>query len=124
MSVVRKVIILNQPLKLFGFTLIQLLLLSVTVIFILWLSGHCPPGKLGGIPLSFWVPFFIFCSALVFVKATEIKPLQWWRNRLLWHTEFLPKVYVPGFEASPRYPDESIIEPGDQSKDDMYVVEA
>jgi hypothetical protein len=124
MSVVRKVIILNKPLKLFGFTLGQGALLILTVLFLFWLSGHCPAGKLGNLPLSFWIPFAVGCSALVAVKATEIKPLQWWKNRLLWHTEFLPKVYVPGFEAAPRYPDESIIEAGDQSKKDVYVVEA
>lgn len=111
MSLVHRVIILNQPLKIFGFAPLQLGLLVVWVIVGLVLAGRFPgEWKFHNVPIGVWFAIFWFCIALVAVKMSEVKPWSWWKNMLTYRLNLVPKTYIPKIEAAQPYPDGNIIE--------------
>ena len=95
MAIVQKVIVLNKPFKVFGFTFVQLIILTGAALVGLWLGFIMPPVKINGIQLGIWVTIVFFCLAMVFVNASSIKPWQWWRNRLLSLSNLLPTEILP-----------------------------
>jgi hypothetical protein len=125
MSVIQKVILLNKPLKIFEFTPFQLVLMVLSVIAALLLGGKVPAGwKVGNLPAGFIVGLLVVCGAIVFVKASEVKPGQWWRNRFLYSLKFLPRQYFPSPEPAEIYPDATIIDTGKRNQSsEFYITE-
>lgn len=113
MSQIHKVIILNKPLKIRGFTPIQWILLTVSVALAFFVGTKIPQDwKLGNLPVGFIVGMGIFCGALVYVKASEMRPFAWWRNLFLYRLGFVPKLYFPHIEEQLQiYPDPTVIDP-------------
>jgi len=111
MSVVRKVELLNIPYRFYGLTLWQILLLCLSAFMGFQAAIHVPNVKVfNGLPLGFLVFMAIFCGAMVFVFANQIRPWQWWRNKLLYTLRLRPTMYVPRQEPAHVYPDATIIE--------------
>jgi hypothetical protein len=123
-SVVQKVIILNKPLKVFEFTPVQLVLLVVSTILALIVGGKIPgTWKIGNLPAGFLIGLLIVCAAIVFVKATEIKPMQWWRNLLFYRLKLTPTRFVPHPEPANVYPDTTIIDGPKKVTSEFFIVE-
>jgi hypothetical protein len=95
MAIVHKVIILNKPFKLFGFSFIQWIVLLSTSLIGLWIGFNMPAVKFNGLPLGFLVFMVIICGGIVFVHASLIQPWQWWRNRILYAAQMLPTQILP-----------------------------
>jgi hypothetical protein len=123
-SVVQKVIILNKPLKIFEFTPVQLVLLVISTITALIVGGKIPgTWKVGNLPAGFLAGLLIVCAAIVFVKATEIKPMQWWRNLLFYRLKLTPSRFVPHPEPAIPYPDTTIIDAPKKMTSEFFIVE-
>jgi hypothetical protein len=111
MSVVQKVVILNKPLKILEFTPFQWLVMGLAACVACLAFQKVPADlKLANVSLNIWVAILIICAAIVFVKATEIKPMQWWFNMIFYRLRFLPVKYMPHPETAPLYPDATIID--------------
>ena len=114
MSLVHKVIILNKPLKIRGFTVGQWIILAVSVGLGFLLAFKVPQDwKLGNLPVGLFVWVIIVGGAMVGVNAAEFKPFAWWRNVLLYKVlGTLPRAYFPHIEMQPQlYPDPDVIDP-------------
>ena len=121
MSVVQRVIILNKPFKIRGFTIWQWILLGSSLGVAFLIGTKIPHDwKLGNLPLGFIVGMLIFCTAMVFVGASQMKPFVWWRNKFLYTFGFVPVLYLPQREEGQEYPDSSIKEPI-KREDQSYV---
>lgn len=122
MSLVHKVIILNKPLKIRGFTVWQWILLAVSVAVAFIFGAKVPHDwKLGNLPLGFIVGLLIVCGAMVFVGASEMKPLAWWRNLFLYRLGLAPRVFFPHVEEQGHpYPDPDIIDQP-RASEDNYI---
>ncbi len=107
MAIVHKVIILNKPFKLFGFSFIQLAIFVFTGLIGLWIGFSVPQVKVNGLPLGFLVFMLIICGGMVFVHATLIQPWQWWRNRILSLAGLLPTKILPRPQAPNIYIEEN-----------------
>lgn len=103
MSTVQKVIILNKPFKLFGFTIPQGLLVVASGLLGLLVGSNLPSFKIAGAPLLFWITFLSICSALIFVSASQMKPWIWWRNRILSVAGLTSKEILPKFQPAKVY---------------------
>lgn len=111
MSQIHKVIILNKPLKIRGFTPIQWILLVVALGSAFLVGTKIPQSwKIGNLPAGFIVGLLIFCGAMVGVNASEMKPMRWWLNLFLYRLELVPKTYISHLEECEEYPDPSIEE--------------
>ena len=114
MSLVHKVIILNKPLKIRGFTIGQWVILAVSVALALFLAFKVPQDwKIGNLPIGLFVFIIIFGGALAGVNAAEFKPFVWWRNLFLYKVfNTLPRAYYPNVEEHLQiYPDPDVIDP-------------
>lgn len=113
MSLVHKVIILNKPLKIRGFSFGQWAILAIAVSLGFFLAFKCPTDwKLGNLPLGVFVWVAIVGLAMVGVNAAEFKPMAWWRNLLLYKIlGTVPKAYYPHVEEENFiYPDPDVID--------------
>lgn len=122
MSVVRKVELLNIPYRFYGFTIGQIIMLVIAVFLAIYVWTNMPNANVKvfqGLPLGFLVAMAIVCGAMVFVWANQIKPLQWWRNKLLYTLHLRPTFYVPVPQNAPIYPDANIIEGKTQKADEF-----
>ncbi|HEY9868115.1 MAG TPA: hypothetical protein V6D08_02820 [Candidatus Obscuribacterales bacterium] len=118
----QRVIILNKPLKVFGFEPKQLLMLSVWVVSGLIIAGRFPGDwKFNNFPIGVW--FFIawMCLAVAVVMGTRLKPLAWWRNIVFYKLGMVPTVYVSRVESGPIYPDGNIIDEVKKNKETFLV---
>jgi len=123
-SVVQKVIILNKPLKVFEFTPIQLVLLVLSTVTALIVGNKIPGNwKIGNLPAGFLIGLLIVCAAIVFVKATEIKPMQWWRNLIFYRLKLTPSRFVPHPEPANVYPDTTIIDGPKKMTSEFFIAE-
>lgn len=121
MGYVQRVIILNKPIKVFGFEPRQLILLSVWVITGLILAGRFPGDwKFHNFPIGVWFFILWMCGAVAVVMGTRLKPFAWWKNILTYRLGFAPRLYVSRSEAAPIYPDGNIIEVK-KTKETFYV---
>jgi hypothetical protein len=112
MSVIQRVIILNKPFKIRGYTILQWLILVGSVALAFLVGTKIPQGvKLGNLPAGFIVGLLLVCVAIVFVHSTQVKPITWWRNCFLYKLGLVPSVYLPKREEAQEYPDSSIKEP-------------
>lgn len=114
MSVVHRVIILNKPLKIQGFSIGQWALMALGVAggFIGAFNLVPKEWKILGAPAGVFVFVAIVGGVMVFVKACEMKPAAWWRNLLAYRLKLAPSVFLPRCEDGHVYPDPSIVEPG------------
>jgi hypothetical protein len=117
----RKVELLNTPYRFYGFTIGQIVMLVIAVFIAIYVWTNMPNANVkvfNGLPLGFLVAMAIVCGAMVFVWANQIRPWQWWRNKVLYTLHFRPLLYVPWQEPAHNYPDANIIEPRvDKSND-------
>jgi hypothetical protein len=121
MSVVQRVIILNKPFKIRGYTIWQWILLASALALAFLVGTKIPQGwKLGNLPLGFIVGLLIFCAAIVFVSASQMKPFAWWRNKFLYTFGMAPTVFMPKREEGQEYPDSTIEKPV-KREDQSYV---
>ena len=118
MSRVHKVIVLNKPFKLWDFTIRQLLLLVIAVAISVTLLSKVPgTWKIGNLPANILSAIVFFCFCLPMVKFTDIKPITWWKNIILYKCRLAPTEFVPRPQVGAIYPDPTIIEPKKRSEE-------
>ena len=111
MSISQRVVILNKPLKIYNYTIIQWIVLAGTLVLALLVGFHMPGNiKVANLPLGFWLGLTIFCLGIVFVHAVQMKPFAWWRNQIFYHLDIYPKLVLPHVENGNIYPDATIVE--------------
>ena len=124
MSLVHKVIILNKPLKIRGFTFGQWAILAISVGLGFFLAFKCPTDwkVFGNLPVGVFVWVVIVGGAMCGVNAAEFKPFAWWRNLLLYKLlQTVPKAYFPHVEQQTQiYPDPDVIDPI-RREDEGYI---
>jgi hypothetical protein len=122
MSLVHRVIPLNKPFKLRGYTFPQWVLLALSV-GIAFLVGSKLPGdlKIGNIPIGIIVGVGIISGAIVFVSASEMKPAAWWKNLFLYRLKLTPTIFHPHAEPGQIYPDPDIIDAKSKHENRAYV---
>ncbi len=103
MAIIQKVIVLNTPFKLFGFTFAQLITLLVASLLGLWIGSLMPSVKIGPAPLNVWVIILTPGGAMTFIAASQMKTWQWWRNRILGLSNLLPSEVLPKPQQAPIY---------------------
>lgn len=120
MSQTHQVINLRQPVKLFGFTIKQLLFLAIGVgLGFLAISKVPGDWKVGHLPVSLFA--FIICVSLAIVAGffTDVKPMAWWRNSVFYRLGLRPTTYMPKPEERIPYPDSTIEE--DSPEDEYFI---
>lgn len=121
MSRVHKVIILNKPFKIADFTISQILLFGLVIVVGLFTASQVPQAwKVGHLPANFLVGLGFVCLGLVGVKFTDLKPMVWWKNMVLYKLKLVPTQFIPKPEEAQIYPDPTIIEARKKS-DDFYI---
>ncbi|MBI1269669.1 hypothetical protein GC174_04470 [bacterium] len=111
MSQVHKVINLKTPLKVFGFTVKQIILLALGVILGFLLASKLPHDwKVGHLPAGLFAFVGVVGVSCALSFMTEVKPMPWWRNAFLYRLKLVPDVFIPKPEDAPLYPDPTIIE--------------
>jgi hypothetical protein len=121
MSQMHKVIILNKPMKIWDFTIIQWGMLSVAALLAFAAAAQVPKEvKINGMPGGAVAFICLICVALALVKMSEVKPWGWWKNMLAYRLKAVPTTWMPHPEIAPIYPDPTIIEAKKQG-DDNYV---
>jgi hypothetical protein len=124
MSQVHRVLVLNKPFKIRGFTVMQWITLGSATAIALFVGTKIVPStwKLAGVPAGLFVGIAIWGIAAGYVTATETKPIVWWRNRLLYGFKLLPTLYLPKREEGTVYPDPTIKEAA-KREDQSYTIE-
>jgi hypothetical protein len=122
MARVQRVILLNKPLKIRGFSIFQWVMLGISVGVGFWVSFSLVPQniKFGNVPAGLVVFVCIVGAMGAFVTASEMKPMVWWKNNFLYRLKLVPTQFLPRPQPGTVYPDPSIIEPGKRD-DDYYV---
>jgi uncharacterized membrane protein AbrB (regulator of aidB expression) len=122
MSVVQRVIVLNKPFKIRGYTIVQWLILGVAAVAALFLASKMPQNwKINGAPAGVFVFVIVLGAGIAYVSATQMKPPAWWRNKILYGLRIVPHVYLPNREEAQVYPDPTIIERGKREDQGYYV---
>jgi hypothetical protein len=123
MSQIHRVILLNKPLKIFEFTISQLIFMFFAVVSAFITSSYVPQSwKLpNGLPVGFLIGVTIVCAAIAYVKMNEVRPWAWWRNLAYYRLNMMPRVYLPHPEPAAIYPDPTIIDV--KKLEDEYYVE-
>ena len=124
MSQVHRVLVLNKPFKIRGFTVMQWITLAGATAIALFVGTKMVPNdwKLGNVPAGLPIGIAIWGAAAGYVTATETKPVTWWKNKLLYGLKLLPNVYLPKREEGVVYPDPTIKEIV-KREDQPYVIE-
>jgi hypothetical protein len=118
MSQMHKVIVLNKPLKVFDFTIIQLGLMFFSILLAFFAASQVPKDvKINGMPGGVVVLIILLCIAIALVKMSEVKPWSWWINAFAYRINAVPTVWMPHPEIAPIYPDPTIIEPKKKGED-------
>ncbi len=130
MSLIHRVIILNQPTKLSlmgspRFTPFQWILLVFSLILAIFAFTQVPRDwKVGTLPAGFIVGLTIFCLGMVYVNATELRPPQWWTNFFLYRLNMLPKIYYPHIEEMEiPYPDPDIADEPEREEEGYIEID-
>jgi hypothetical protein len=122
MSVVQRVIVLNKPFKIRGYTIPQWLILGIASIAALFVATKVVPQgwKINGAPAGVFAFVIVLGAGIAYVSATQMKPTAWWRNKFLYGLKIVPNVYLPKREEAQLYPDPTIIERG-KREDQNYI---
>lgn len=111
MSQVHKVINLKTPLKVFGFTIKQLILMALGIILGFLLASKMPANwKVGHLPAGLFAFVGTVGVACALSFMTEVKPMPWWKNAFLYKLKLVPTVFIPKPEEPVIYPDPTIQE--------------
>ncbi len=110
MSQVHRVLVLNKPFKIRGYTVVQWIILALSVSIALFVGTKLVPNawKIGNTPAGLWAGIVIFGVGYCYVTATEAKPGIWWRNKVFYTLKLLPTLYLPKREEGVLYPDPTI----------------
>lgn len=109
MSVVQRVIVLNKPFKIRGYTIVQWLVMGVAAVFGLIVATKLPGDwKINGAPIGVFAFVGILGAGIAYVSATQMKPPAWWRNKFLYTLGIVPSIYLPNREEGIVYPDPTI----------------
>jgi hypothetical protein len=124
MSQVHRVLVLNKPFKIRGYTVMQWITMGAATAIALFVGTKLVPNdwKLLNVPAGLFVGIAIWGAAAGYVTATEAKPIAWWKNRLLYALKLLPIVYLPKREEGVLYPDPTIRE-AVKREDQTYVIQ-
>lgn len=121
MSLVHRVLILNRPLKIRGFTFMQWFQMLVGLALSFWAFTWVPKEwKVANLPAGFIVGLLMFCGLLVFINGSQMKPGIWWRNLVAYRLKLVPVKFLPHSETSQLYPDPTIVE-APKIEDEMYI---
>ena len=102
MSQMHKVIVMNKPLKVFDFTIIQLGLMFFAVLLAFFAASQVPKDvKINGMPGGVVTFIILICIAMALVKMSEVKPWSWWINMFAYKMNVVPTVWMPHPEAAP-----------------------
>ncbi|MBX9688583.1 MAG: hypothetical protein K2X27_17875 [Candidatus Obscuribacterales bacterium] len=128
MSLVHKVIILNKPLKIRGFTFGQWALLAISVALGFFLAFKVPQDvkvPFTNLPMGLIAWVVIVGGAVAGVNAAEFKPFAWWRNLLLYKVfNAVPRAYFPHVEEQTQiYPDPDVIDPARREEEGYIELE-
>jgi hypothetical protein len=123
MSVVQRVIVLNKPFKIRGYTIPQWLVLGLASVVALFVATKVVPNdwKINGAPAGVFAFVIVLGAGIAYVSATQMKPVAWWRNKFLYGLKVVPDVYLPKREEAQVYPDPTIIEP--RKREDQNYIE-
>jgi hypothetical protein len=112
MSRIHRVIVLNKPLKIRGFTILQWVSLGLSIALGLWVSTTFIPKdwKIANAPAGVFIFVAIVGGIIALISALEIKPLIWWINNVTYRLGMMPIVYLPHGESATVYPDPTMIE--------------
>lgn len=122
MSQIQRVIILNKPFRIRGYTMMQWVIMGVAFSIAVIVGTKCVPHdwKLGGVPTGVWIFVLLFGLGIGYVHVVQVKPIVWWRNRLFYAVGLEPQLYLPKREEGQEYPDASIKQPA-KREDQSYV---
>jgi len=124
MSVVQRVIVLNKPFKIRGYTIPQWLVMGIAAVGGLFVATKVIPNdwKIPGsqAPLGVLAFVVVLGAGIAYVSATQMKPFAWWRNKFLYGMGIVPSVYLPKREEAQVYPDPTIIERG-KREEENYI---
>lgn len=96
-------------------------MLVVSICISLYILSNVPQGlKVGNLPANILCAIVFFCVCLPAVKFTDLKPVAWWRNVLIYKLKLAPSTFIPKPEAGRIYPDPTIQEP--KKKSDAYYI--
>lgn len=125
MSVVQRVIVLNKPFKIRGYTIWQWIIMGVSAVLALFLATKMPNDwKINGAPIGVFVFVAVLGAGIAYVSATQMKPPAWWRNKFLYTLGIVPSIYLPNREEGQVYPDPTIIERAKRDDQDYnYQIE-
>lgn len=73
--------------------------------------------KIGNLPANIMLAVLFICFWLPVVKFTDLKPIGWWKNILLYKLKLSPTEFIPRPEEAAIYPDPTIIEPKKRSEE-------
>ena len=122
MAQVHRVILLNKPLKIWGNTIMQWVMLALALAVSFMAFSSIPQQwKIGNLPTGILVGISLFMLSIVFIHAPQVKPSVWWKNKILYSLGKMPTKFFPRPEPAQEYPDSSIIEPLKQQ--DRYYVQ-
>jgi hypothetical protein len=122
MSEIQRVIILNKPFRIRGYTMMQWIIMGVAFAIAVLVGTKFVPHdwKLGNVPTGVWVFVVILGLGIGYVHVVQVKPLAWWRNRLFYAVGLEPTLYLPKREEGQEYPDSSIKQ-APKREDQSYV---
>lgn len=121
MSLVHRVIVLNKPLKIRGYTIFQWVLMVAGAGLGFTAFSFVPKEwKLGNVPVGLIVGIGVFCAVMVPMTMLELRPRAWWKNQFLYRLKLAPTTFLPHPEQGRAYPDPTIIEA--PKKQDQYYV--
>lgn len=121
MSLVHRVIVLNKPLKIRGFSILQWVQIVLALALSFGVFTLFPKEwKIGNLPTGFIVALIFFCGVMVLINALEMRPFAWWRNKFLYGLKVLPIEFLPHPEEAHIYPDSTIVE-APKERDRFYV---
>ena len=85
------VIPLNQPLRIYDFTVRQLVALALMSFFMLLLVTQIDKTWiLAGLPARFLLSVIGFSCAIVVVRMSDVRPMIWWKRQLLYYGKPIP----------------------------------
>jgi hypothetical protein len=100
MSSQHKVVLLNQPARIYGYTPAQFAVMLATLVIAFIVATHVPAWKIAYLPVSFLIGMTILGTGTALVQATNVRSLRWWRKRIGLAGRGLP-LYLPDFRLAP-----------------------
>ena len=85
------VIPLNQPLRIYDFTVRQLVALAfMSFVMLMLVTQVDKTWILAGLPARFLLSVIGFSCAIVVVRMSDVRPMIWWKRQLLYYGKPIP----------------------------------